>query len=62
MHGVYACMGVVTGVHAEESQDLCKILSTIDLRVSVHADPFTTWAYFSITLKVGKILVKHSSS
>lgn len=43
-----------TGVHAEESQDLCKILSTIDLRVSVHADPLTAWTYFSVTLKVGK--------
>lgn len=33
--GVYACMGVrvgETGVHVEESQDLYKLLSTIDLK------------------------------
>lgn len=43
-----------TGVHSEESQDLFEILSTVDLRVSVHADPLTAWTYFSVTLKVGK--------
>lgn len=49
-------------MHADESQDLCKTFIHLLKESSVHADPLTAWTYFSVTLKVGKILVKHSSS